>query len=127
MISGVTIATSLLGVVHAWKFLGATGEWGLSTKHGVVIAMFSTEAELDSWWIAFQESQGRAAKQIGLCVRDVNGQIRVANPSKESAPKGKPKRRARVTGKRPQQKGREASDYLIPWSVEYNMPEYDLQ
>src|SRR5438309_2017075 len=58
---GITVPTGLSTVTHARKT--QRGEsWTLTTKNGIFICNFASETELDDWWRAFQESQGRPAR-----------------------------------------------------------------
>jgi hypothetical protein len=58
LFNGVVVPASLTSSSKTRK--GVWGDkWILTTKSRTFIALFSTEQELDSWWIAFQKSQGR--------------------------------------------------------------------
>jgi hypothetical protein len=63
-INGVSIHPCFLGVTRARKYVASDGRWVLATRRGTVIATFATEAELQSWWQAFQTSQGRVPKAL---------------------------------------------------------------
>jgi hypothetical protein len=62
-VAGIDVPLELLGVRRGRKGL-VDGAWILSTRHGVRLAQFASEAELDSWWQAFQESEGRASAHL---------------------------------------------------------------
>lgn len=106
VINGVSIATALLGIVHARKYAEKDGRWTLATKRGIVIAVFVSEAALDSWWQVFQTGQGRQPRRL------IEG--KAPEPSKAS-------------GRKDGSIFEAGRDYLKPWSKDYNMPEYDLE
>ncbi len=86
VVESIRVPASLLGVVHGRKHLRGES-WILTTKSGVTIGDFPSEAELDNWWLTFQSSQGRSAKP---CVKQEasHGLIYLA-PEANVAPKAK--------------------------------------
>jgi hypothetical protein len=64
VVEGIRVPASLLDVVHGRKRL-RDGKWVLTTKRGVPIGKFQSEAELDNWWLSFQSSRGRLAEPCG--------------------------------------------------------------
>ncbi len=102
MIAGVAVPSWAASVVWGQKYEWEN-IWVLATKRGKVIARFSSEAELDAWWKALQESRGREPKPLE------NG----TSPIKPLA-------------KSPH--GHDVStDYYRPWSEKYDMPEIDFE
>jgi hypothetical protein len=114
VINGIRITPNLLSLTHARKYLDHEGQWVLATMRGVVVATFSSERELDSWWQIFQSAQGRAAQ---LLVR--------GRP--EPRPKGRRKKRYKGGNGTSGLGNPIGTDYLKPWSSKYDMPDYDLE
>jgi hypothetical protein len=104
VIAGISIPRNLVAVVHGRKYRETNGHWVLATRGGTIIATFSTEAELDSWWKTFQLGQGRQPEEL------TRGKPRVQKP------------RVLRDAERPR-----PWDPLKPWSEKYDMPEYDLE
>ena len=71
VVAGVSVPPGLLGVVHGCKYVQGEN-WILTSKRGMQIGVFTSEAELDSWWRSFQSSQGRSPEP---CVK-VDGPCR---------------------------------------------------
>jgi hypothetical protein len=66
------VPDSLLNVSLAWKC--QKGEaWLLSTRAGIELGTFATEAYLEAWWQASQEQRGRRAHPLLTTPRLVSG------------------------------------------------------
>jgi len=53
---GIAVPKALLGVTRVRK--SQQGEaWALTTKRGITLGTFASEAELDFWWLFFLESR----------------------------------------------------------------------
>jgi hypothetical protein len=98
-------------MTHGMKYQEG-GNWFLTTRRGVVVAVFPSESELDAWWSAFQTSQGKEPKPLGI------GLFRRVWPSPNRQRKA-----YRPSGDRSPYTGSTYNGKA--WSSEYNMPEAD--
>jgi hypothetical protein len=126
LVRGVSIPAGLLRLAHGFKVLDRYGRWTLATKRGEVIAVFLTEEAVDSWWQAFQSSQGRAPAPLDYGRRDSTGRIRRKAPGRVNRPTTKTTLKEERYRRRVQRNSGQV-DYLKPWSAEYGMPECDLE
>jgi len=102
-IAGIEVPTWVVSVVWAQKYEW-DDNWILASKRGKFIAKFATEAELDAWWNALQESRGREPKPL---------------QASEAPPIPIPGSHLAEHDNR--------TDYFHPWSKKYDMPEIDFE
>lgn len=78
-IANVAVPASLADVAVGRKY-NEGGRWILTSKRGVTIRDFATEADLERWWAAFQQSRGRVPRALRLGRAPKREQERSAKP-----------------------------------------------
>ena len=78
-IANVVVPASLADVAVGRKYKEG-GRWILTSKRGLTIGRFATEADLDRWWAAFQKRKGRVPRTLRLGRASKREQQRSAIP-----------------------------------------------
>jgi hypothetical protein len=117
VIGGVKVNSCHLNVKRIFKFQEGN-VWILSTKGGTRIVGFYSEAELDAWWLTFQQSSPRIQRQLVLQEPKPRHGLKPGQARRKNRPPKNNVPRSRTFTN-------QLLDPLKPWSDKYNMPEFD--